>query len=348
MGSRRYLLVSLAIGAVAWPAAAGSPDVVVSIKPVHSLVAAVMREVGEPTLLIAGAGSPHTYSLRPSEAREIAQAELVFWVGEELETFLIGPLATLAPDARLVALGAAPGIMLLPTRSGGLWQEYGHEDGEGEHAEHEAGHAEHHEEHAQHLEQEDEHAGEAQHAPARHDHDHGASDMHVWLDPQNARAMVQAIAAALAETDPDNADAYRRNARQLREELERLDRRIAETMGPVVDRPFVVFHDGYQYFERRYGLSAIGSISIAPERRPGARRLQEIRDTLQETDAACVFAEPQFEPALVATVVEGTSARAGVLDPLGADLEEGPDQYFRLLEGLAGSLVDCLGAARSG
>jgi zinc transport system substrate-binding protein len=317
-----HLPASFAIGVLAWPAFADSSAVVVSIKPIHSLVAGVMRGVGEPTLLIGGAGSPHTYSLRPSEARAIAQADVVFWVGKGLEAFLAGSLATLAPDARQVALGAASGVELLPTRSGGLWQE--HDDA---HADHD---------------------DEDQTEKAEHDHGHGASDLHVWLDPQNATAMVDTIAATLAESDPVNADAYERNAARLREELDRLDRQVAETLAPVVDRPFMVFHDGYQYFERRYGLNAIGSISVGPDRRPGARRLGEIRDALEETDTACVFAEPQFEPALVETVIEGTGARAGVLDPLGAELEEGPDQYFRLLETLAASLVDCLGGARSG
>jgi zinc transport system substrate-binding protein len=337
MALGQSLLASLAVGALASPAFAESPEVVASIKPIHSLVAGVMRGVGEPTLLIEGAGSPHTYSLRPSEARAIAQADVVFWVGEGLEAFLAGPLATLAPDARLVALAAAPSLTLLPTRSGGMWQEDHHDEQEGEEADHDEHDAQH-----------EDHAEEARHGETEPDHGHGASDMHVWLDPQNAKTMVDTIAATLAETDPDDADTYERNAVHLREDLDRLDRRIAETLSPVVERPFVVFHDGYQYFERRYGLNAIGSISVGPDRRPGARRLEEIRDTLEETDAACVFAEPQFEPALVATVTEGTSARAGVLDPLGAELDEGPDQYAQLLESLAGSLVDCLGAPRSG
>lgn len=313
MAWSRQVLAILAIGALPWPALAEPPDVVVGIKPIHSLVAGVMRGVGEPTLLVDGAGSPHTYSLRPSEARAIAQADVVFWVGKGLETFLATPLATLAPDASLVALGAAPGVALLPTRSGGLWQE--HDEDDVDHAEEEA---------------------------------HGASDMHVWLDPQNAKSMVGIIATTLAGSDPENAGAYEANAASLREELDRLDRRVAKTLASVVDRPFVVFHDGYQYFEKRYGLNAIGSISVGPDRRPGARRLQEIRAMLEKTDAACVFAEPQFEPALVATVIEDTPARAGMLDPLGAELDAGPEQYLRLVEGLAGSLVDCLGAARSG
>jgi zinc transport system substrate-binding protein len=191
------------------------------------------------------------------------------------------------------------------------------------------------------------HDDQGQAEEAEHAHRHGPSDMHVWLDPQNAMAMVDAIAAALAETDPNNAGAYEGNAVRMRKELDRLDRKLADGLAPVDDRPFVVFHDGYQYFEKRYRLKAIGTISVGPDRRPGARRLEEIHDTLEKTDAACAFAEPQFEPALVETVIEGTSARSGVLDPLGAALDEGPDLYFRLLENLAASLVDCLGASRS-
>ncbi len=160
--------------------------------------------------------------------------------------------------------------------------------------------------------------------------------------------MVDAIAQALSAADPANAAAYAGNADKVRADLDRLDAELAETLEPVRDRPFVVFHDAYQYFEDRYGLAAVGAIAVDPQRSPGAARLQDIRAELQERDAACVFAEPQFRPALVETVVEGTGAGTGVLDPLGADLEAGPDQYGMLLRGLARSLADCLGSPRSG
>jgi zinc transport system substrate-binding protein len=171
--------------------------------------------------------------------------------------------------------------------------------------------------------------------------------MHLWLDPHNAEAMVDAIVAALSDADPDNGATYRDNGGQLREQLEQLDQSLSGRLEPVADRPFVVFHDAYQYLEDRYGLNAVGTISVDPGRRPGARRLAEIQRKLSELDAACVFAEPQFEPALVDTVIEGTSAKKGVLDPLGADFAAGPDQYFVLMNALADSLVDCLGTANS-
>lgn len=362
MASRRSLWAGLALGAVvASPAAAEAPKVVVSIKPVHSLVASVMEGVGAPVLIIEGAGSPHTYSLRPSEARAIEQADVVFWVGEGLETFLLKPLEALPTGARVVELAEAPGVTLLPTREGGMWEAHTNDHDDEHHDEeqtaHDEGHdhdREHHDEaeHATHEEAHDHDAGhhdEAEHA-AHHDddHGHGAFDLHIWLDPHNAIAMAAAIGAALSEVDPANAARYEQNAAALRAELERLDQALGEQLDPVRDGPFVVFHDAYQYFEQRYDLNAIGSISVGPERRPGAQRLGQIRDRLRATEAACVFAEPQFEPAVVDTAIEGTTARKGVLDPLGAALEAGPAMYGQLLENLAGALTECLGEERSG
>jgi zinc transport system substrate-binding protein len=330
---------------------AGEIDVVVSIKPVHSLVASVMQGVGEPGLLVKGTGSEHSYSLRPSEARALEQAEVVFWVGETMETFLIKPLRALASEATVVELWETPRLTLLATREGGMWEAHEHK---GEHAEaHEEGeHAEEHEERepadrheseAAHLE---EHDGEDAHAEA--DHARGETDMHVWLDPGNAKVLAAAIATVLSDADPDNALIYHANAARLREKLDDLDRALENRLATVADRPYVVFHDAYQYFERRYAVKAVGAIAINPTLRPSAQRLDEIHGRLQELDAACVFAEPQFEPALVDTVIEGTSARKGVLDPLGAALDAGPDQYFQLMNSLAASLSDCLGRAQSG
>jgi zinc transport system substrate-binding protein len=346
--------------------------VVASIKPVHSLVAGVMQGVGTPALLVKGASSPHDYSLRPSDARALDGAQLVFWVGEGMETFLDKPLAALSSDATIVALGEAPGIELLATREGGIWEEQEHEGDAEAHPEHEEGadadsaeldahaedeaHAE--EEHGDQAHADEAHAeleepsGEDEHAEHEqgdeHGHEHGRFDMHLWLDPHNAGVMAGAIVAALSEADPENAGTYQSNGRDLLAQLGELDESLNAKLQPIGDRPFVVFHDAYHYFENRYGLNAVGSISVDPKRRPGAQRLGEIQHRLQELDAACVFAEPQFEPALVDTVIEGSSAKKGVLDPLGAALPDGPGQYFLLMNGLAESLVDCLGTAKSG
>jgi zinc transport system substrate-binding protein len=290
------------------PAAADAPAVVVSIKPIHALVAGVMAGVAEPQLLIRGAASPHSYALRPSQGQALARADLVFWMGEGLEQFLVKPLSALAADAKVVALRSSAGLRTLATRNGGLWAD----------------------------DQED-HQGET-----------GQVDMHLWLDPRNAAAMVATIAATLSAIDPERAALYQANAADLDADLARLDADLAARLAPVRDRPFVVFHDGYHYLEDRYGLNAVGSISVDPLRRPGAGRLREIRARLAAREVDCVFAEPQFRPALVETVVAGTGARTGVLDPLGAGLEAGPGHYALLMETLSQSLVACLDPSRSG
>lgn len=277
------------------------PQVVASILPIHSLVAAVMQEVAEPELLLRGGSSPHDYSLRPSDVRTLNQAELVFWVGEELETVLARSLAQ--TPARTIALMANPSLELLPVREGGLWEAHDHD----------------------------------------HDyHDHGHQDTHIWLEPRRAAVMVEQIATVLSEHDPIHADQYRHNATEAASRLQALEAEIIETLAPVRTTPYIVFHDAYQYFENRFGTAAVGSISLNPERRPGARRIIDIRQRIDDGGVACVFSEPQFEPALVNTLVNGTEAGSGVLDPLGATLTPGPEAYFQLLSGLAQALRDCL------
>lgn len=310
--------------------------VVASIKPVHSLVAAVMEGVGEPELLVKGAASPHAYALRPSEARALERAKVVFWVGEGMETFLAGPLETLGGNARVVELVKAHDLVELDFREGGPFEAHDHGDHEGH-------------DHA-HDDDDDEagHDGGDDHAHEGHGHeghDHGAIDMHLWLDPSNAKAFVREIEEALSAADPDNAATYEANADALKEKLDAL---IAETdaaLAPVRGRGFVVFHDAYQYFENRFDIQAAGSITVSPEAIPGAQRLTDIRAKVAELGATCIFAEPQFEPRLISVVAEGTQARTGVLDPLGADLEDGPELYFELIRNLTTSLTTCLAGA---
>ncbi len=338
------LLAGAALAILPGLTAAEAPRVVTSVKPVHSLVAGVMGDTGEPRLILDGAASPHRYSLRPSDARALQEAQIIFWIGPMLEASLVEPLETLSPDARVVALHAAEGVDLLGFREGGSWEMHDEEHQEGGHR------GEHHEEH--HGEHHDEHRRERQgeHYKGHHEehhgaeaHAHGGNDMHVWLDPANARAMVEHIAAELADVDPDRAGHYRRNAEALASRIESVDAEIAEKLSEVRSMRYIVFHDAYQYFERHYGLNPVGPITVSPERAPGAARLREIQARIEETGAVCVFAEPQFEPRLVETVVEGSGARIGSLDPLGAAYEAGADLYFDVMRGLAEGLRDCLG-----
>ncbi len=302
------VLALLAAPALAAPTLA-APEVVVSIKPLHSLVARVMQGVGQPLLLVGGGASLHSYSLKPSQAAALERADLVVRVGPGFERFLEQPLSAQAGDAAQVEAMEVPGLVLLAPREGGAWEVDDHDHDHEEHAE-------------------------------------GDVDGHLFLDPGNAAVLTLALAEALAALDPANAAAYAANAVALRDELALLDAELVALLAPVRERPFVVFHDAYQYFEARYGLAAIGSIVVSPEQPPGARRLAEIRDKIATLGVVCVFAEPGFQPALVETVVEGTGARIGQLDPEGAGLPEGPGAYPALLRGLALSLTDCLAASR--
>lgn len=304
-------LMALAVCAAALPARAEAPAVMASIQPIHSLVASVMKGVGAPALVVGGVQSEHTYALKPSDARALAAARAVVLVDEGYETFLAKPLKGRKTSLDVIAMADLPGATVLPPRRGGAW------DGEDGH-----GH------------------GGADHPG----HDHGALDGHLWLDPANARLLVTAVAEQLSEIDPGHADAYRANAADTVARIEALDVQLKARLAPVAGKPFVVFHDAYQYLEKRYGLAAAGSITVDPDRPPSPRRLAALRDRLRAAGAACVFREPQFPAPVVHTLAQAAGAREGVLDPQGADLPPGPELYFTLMTRLADGLVSCLDA----
>ncbi|MBJ3784828.1 zinc ABC transporter substrate-binding protein [Devosia sediminis] len=316
---RTALPLALLASLLATSTAFAAPSVVASTKPVHALVSAVMGDVGTPALIVKGAASPHTYSLRPSDAAALESADVVFWTGHSMELFLGEALESLSTGAEVVELAEAPGIELLPLREGGAFEAHSHGD-EGHDHDHDHG--------------EDGHD---------HAHEHGEGDMHFWLDPQNARLMVTQISATLAAADPDNAATYAANAEAELARLDALTTELTATLSPVADKPFIVFHDAYQYFETRFGLTVAGTVTVSPDVMPGAARIDELRAKVGELGATCVFAEPNFEPAIINTIVEGTEAQAGTLDPEGSALTEGPDLYHQLLRDLAAGLVDCLG-----
>ena len=288
-------------------------NVVASIKPVHSLVSAVMDGVAKPTLLVEGAASPHTYSLKPSQAKQLQEADIVFWMSHDLEAFLENSIENIAQSAVSVPLIESHNLTKLSFREGGAFDAHGHDDHDDKHDDHDD----------------------------KHD-DHDETDPHVWLDPQNAKALVHEIEEQLAKIDPENAEVYEANASIVMKKLDKLTNEIDVDLKPIRSRGYVVFHDAYQYFEKRFGISAIGSITVSPEVMPGAERVRELQEKVRELDATCVFSEPQFQPKLVATVTENTNAGTGVLDPLGASLEDSPELYFKLIRNMANSLKGCL------
>ena len=335
MGLKRIVIAGAILSLTKISFAMADIRVVTSIKPVHSLVSGIMSGVGVPSLIIDGAGSPHTYSLKPSQAKQLQDANLVFWMGDGLETFLEGPLENIAQKATVVKLIDAHGLKKIKFREGGMFDDHGHDD----HAEHD------HEKHDEHDHDEHDHE---KHAKKKHDdhghedHGQGEFDPHVWLDPVNAKAIVHEIEEALVKADPGNASIYETNAYNMKDKLDSLAAELREELEPVHGKGFIVFHDAYQYFEQRFDMAAIGSITVSPEVIPGAERIRELRKKISELNATCVFSEPQFEPKLVGTLIDGTDTRTAVLDPLGASLTKGPDLYFQLLRNMALSFKKCL------
>ncbi len=312
----RWLGTGLGVLMMASTAAdAADLKVVVTVKPIHSLVAAIMLGVGEPKLLIDGAASSHTYVLKPSDAKLLNGTDLIFQVSEVLEPFMTRIARSLPRSVRVVALQDTPGLKLYPQRSGGTFDEDVHAP-----------------------------AGEAR--GHDHGHQHGKSrqvnDGHIWLDPANARLIAGHVAEVLATEAPEHAERFRANFRALADRLDGLAAELERELSPLAGRPYVVFHDAYQYLERRYNLSPVGSVTISPDLMPSAKRLAGLRRKIAGLKATCVFAEPQFEPKLIATVIEGTGARMGRLDPLGAALPAGPGAYEALMRALAADLKACL------
>jgi zinc transport system substrate-binding protein len=378
--------VALTVGVGAGPALA-EIKVAATIKPVHSLVAAVMAGVGEPALLLEGPASPHVTALRPSQAQIIEDSDVVFAVGEGLEAFL-HRLIESSDGTRIVELAEAPGIELLDYRDNDHASHDDHAHGGDDHAHGGDNHAHNGDDHAHngddhahngddhahngddhahngddhahngddhahngddHAHNGDDHAHNGDDHAAddhahEHDHEHVGVDPHIWLDPENGKAMARHIATVLSAADPANAQTYKNNAHAMAGELDALASDLAARLGPVKDRPYLVFHDAYQYLEARYDLNGLGAIVLNPETTPGARRLQEIRQRIDEAGVVCVFSEPQFEVGYVRTVLEGSGARTASLDPLGVTVEPGPDAYSQVLIDLTDALADCLAA----
>lgn len=370
--SIKLLPVSAMATLMATTALADVPSVAVDIAPVHSLVAKVMDGVGTPDLVIQQGASPHEYSLRPSEAAALQNADLVFWIGEDLTPWMEDAIETLAGDADVTTLLEADGVTLLDFRENALFEAHAHGDEEHgdddhddkkdhdheEHAEHgEEEHAhddEHeHEEHAEHAKHEhDEHDHDEEHAEDDHDdhddhaghagHAHGAHDPHAWLSLDNAGTWLNVIAAKLSAADPDNAGTYFANAAAGRADLEALATEVNATLDPVRGGSFIVFHDAYQYFEASFDFPASGAISISDASDPSPARIAEVQGRITSEGVDCVLAEPQFNQGLVTTVLDGTEAGTGVIDPLGSDIALGPDLYPTLIRNMASTLVECL------
>jgi len=271
-----------------------------------------MQGVSEPALLLNGNNSLHTYSLRPSAAVKLQNADLVFWGGENLEGFLAKPIHSLAAGARVVSFEDTPGLILRPFRTGKEWQK---------------------------LDPESE--NDQDHLKKQEIHRLPGNDPHIWLDPLNAQKITQNLVQILSEFDPENAQTYHSNGKKTILRLSDLNIQLETKMSSVSSKSYIVFHDAYQYFEKRYQLNPIASVTVSSGPSTSVGRLIDIRKKIKNKNVHCIFTEPQFSPKLVQTVISGTAVKKGILDPIGISISPGPEMYFTLLNNISHSIINC-------
>jgi len=303
--------------------------VVTSIKPIHSLASYLMDGVGKPDLIVDGYNSPHAFAMKPSHAKMLQNADLIFWVGEDMESFLEKPLNSIAKKAEKIELMEIKGLNKLEFRERNIFDE--HENhGHDEHKEH--GHKEDkhddHKEHAEHKEHDD-HQG----------HAHGEHDPHIWLDPMNAKVILSEMAEHLIENDQKNEAKYKENLKKAHKDLDKLTKKVKSELNK--DFKSIVFHDAYQYFEKRFDINILGAFTVNPDVMPGAEQLAEIREVIEHDKVSCIFSEPQFNPDIIKAVAKDTNVATGVIDPLGATLDPGKDLYFDLIGNMSKSFKGC-------
>ena len=310
--------------------------VVASIKPIHSLASYLMDGISKPGLIVDGYASPHGFAMKPSHAKMLQEADLIFWVGEDLESFLEKPLKSIAKKAEKIELMEIKGLNKLKFRERNIFD--GHDD---------HGHDDEHKEdgHDDHAKKEDDHGHDDEHKEDGHDdhghegHAHGEYDPHIWLDPSNAKVILKEMAEHLIEKDQKNASVYKSNLKKALKDLDKLTKDVKSELNK--DFKSIVFHDAYQYFEKRFDVNVLGAFTVNTDVLPGAEQLSEIREIIEHDKVSCVFSEPQFNPDIINAVAKDMNISTGVLDPLGATLNPGKDLYFDLIKNMSKSFKGC-------
>ena len=307
--------------------------VVTSIKPIHSLASYLMDGVAKPDLIVDGYASPHGFALKPSHAKMLQNADLIFWVGEDLENFLEKPLKSVAKKAEKIELMEIKGLTKLKFRERNIFEEHDH------------GHKEDdHDDHAKKEDDHDDHGHDDEHKGGHDDHGHeghahGEYDPHIWLDPMNAKVILSEMAEHLIENDQENEAKYKANLKKAHKDLDKLTKKVKSELNK--DFKSIVFHDAYQYFEKRFGINILGAFTVNTDVMPGAEQLAEIREIIEHDKVSCVFSEPQFNPDIIKAVAKDTNVATGVIDPLGATLNPGKNLYFDLIGNMSKSFKGC-------
>ena len=334
--------------------------VVASIKPIHSLASYLMDGISKPGLIVDGYASPHGFAMKPSHAKMLQEADLIFWVGEDLESFLEKPLKSIAKKAEKIELMEIKGLNKLKFRERNIFEEHddhGHkeddhddhakkEDDHGHDDEHkEDGHDDHGHDDEHKKDGHDDHGHDDEHKEDGHDehghegHAHGEYDPHIWLDPSNAKVILKEMAEHLIEKDQKNASVYKNNLKKALKDLDKLTKDVKSELNK--DFKSIVFHDAYQYFEKRFDVNVLGAFTVNTDVMPGAEQLAEIREIIEHDKVSCVFSEPQFNPDIINAVAKDMNISTGVLDPLGATLNPGKDLYFDLISNMSKSFKGC-------
>ena len=314
-------------------------NVVTSIKPLHSLTSYIMEGVGEPGLIIDGVASPHNFQIKPSHAKMLQKADLVIWVGEDLESFLPTALKSIPKNSVVFPLLEQSGLKKLKFREKNIFE--GHDDHghkEDDHDDHDD-HAKKEDGHDDHDHDKDEHKEDGHDDHGHEGHAHGEFDPHIWLDPLNAKKILKEMAKHLIENDQANESIYKENLKKANKDLDKLVKQVKSELNK--DFKSIVFHDAYQYFEKRFKVNVLGAFTVNTDVLPGAEQLSEIREIIEHEKVTCVFSEPQFNPDIINAVAKDTNIKTGVLDPLGATLNPGKGLYFDLISNMAKSFKGC-------
>ena len=324
--------------------------VVTSIKPLHSLASYLMDGVGKPDLIVDGYASPHGFSMKPSHAKMLQDADLIFWVGEDLENFLEKPLNSIAKKAEKIELMDIKGLNVLSFRERNIFDEHDdHDDHEG-HAKKKKDDHDDHDGHAKKKKDDhddhDDYDGHAKKKKDEHDdhddheeHGHGEYDPHIWLDPINAKVILKEMTEHLIENDSKNTSTYKSNLDKALKDIDKLTMDVMTELNQSVSS--IVFHDAYQYFEKRFNVNILGAFTVNTDVMPGAEQLAQIREIIEHDKVSCVFSEPQFNPDIIKAVAKDMNIKTGVIDPLGATLDPGKDLYFDLIRNMSASFKGC-------
>ena len=313
--------------------ASETKGVITTIQPINSLVSAVIGNTGKTTSLIPADISPHEYKLRPSDAKKMQEANIIFFVSNHLESGVTKVFKNLPKNIKIIDLLEETGIEHLAIRDNEAWERHDHH-----------GHGDH-DDHDKHGKKHDDHDDHDKHGKKHDDHDDHESkdDVHIWLSPDNAIKIVKKVNKELSLLFPDNANKYKENSNKIINKINNLKSKLTKDLAPIKDKPYVVFHDAYQYFEKTFDLNAVGSVALEGDIASSPKQISFIKNKIKKLNASCVFQEPQFDSKLVKIVVEGTNAQIGTLDPLGVNISGKENFYIQLLKNMAKSLKECLG-----